>query len=299
VVGSWVVATCATLGPAYADGPVPIVGQPPPAAVSPPSPATAGTQSAEAERDVPFDPKGFGKPSPQATKLVLRVEQQCYASPLSREGMTPHDEARCNVAIARLSSMGVAAVPAIVDRLNQRDAIEHYYGRSRLYYVLGRLADQRVRQVMVDGLVWMTVHHESDFVQDLGSMEVALKEAYGGVPMRRAHWAQDVAVDARSEQEQRTAQWVAHAARYRGKTRGYVIADMMGRARRELASADAATAYEAVASLMQFAPREAGRAATAYAAREGLDGEQRSAFEALVSESEWRSQPGYPNMISF
>jgi hypothetical protein len=273
-----------------ADGPKPISEQAP--AKPTPTPPAEATRPA-ARRDTLFDPKGFGPVDPTTAKIVRNVEETCHESPFSRDGMSPAEEAKCNVQVARLIGRGALAVPAILARLNDRDGLESYYARTRLYHVLGRQHDQRVRVALVDALVWIgdteTEHHGID-----GPMiEESLTQAFGSAPPPTPPWVDEPVVEAWAEARRDAARWSEFAKSQTGKSRGHIVAESMARARKELASADAAVAFRAISSLMLHAPREAGRAAEAYASREGLEGEQQSAFENLASEAEWKSSPDH------
>ncbi len=275
---------------AFADGPKPISDQAP----SKPAPAApAEATKPRAARDVLFDPKGFGPVDPTTAKIVKNVEETCHESPFSRDGMSPAEEAKCNVQVARLIGRGALAVPAIFARLNDREGLESYYARTRLYHVLGRQHDQRVRAALVDALVWIGDTEPEDHAIDGPMIEESLTQAFGGAPAPTPPWVEEPVVEAWSEARSGAARWADFARVHRGKSRGYIVSETMTRARKELASSDASAAYRAISSLMLHAPREAGRAAEAYASREGLADEQQSAFENLASEAEWKSSADY------
>jgi hypothetical protein len=275
---------------ASADGPKPIAEQAPTKSAPAAPPSSAKTV---ATREAPFDAKPFGAIDPTTAKLVRRVEETCHESPFSRDGMSPAEEAKCNAEVARLLGRGALAVPAILARLNDCEGLESYYARTRLYHVLGRQHDQRVRWALVDALTWVSDTETEDYAIDTTMIEHALEQAFGSAPPPPLPWDDQPVVEAWAEARASAARWAAYAAGHRGKTRGQIVAETMTRARKELASTDVGAAYRAIASLMPLAPREAGRAASAYAARDGLTDRERAAFQDLESEAQWRSSPGF------
>lgn len=275
---------------ASADGPKPIAEQAPTKAAHAAPPSSAKTV---ATREAPYDPKAFGEIDATTAKLVRRVEETCHESPFSRDGMSPAEEAKCNAEVARLLGRGALAVPAILARLNDREGLESYYARTRLYHVLGRQHDQRVRSALVDALTWVSDTETEDYAIDTTMIEESLVQAFGSAPPPPLPWGDEPVVEAWAEARASAARWTAFAAGHRGKTRGHIVAETMTRARKELASTDVAVAYRAIARLMPLAPREAGRAASAYAARNGLADDERTAFQDLEIESQWRSSPEF------
>jgi len=281
-------ALCVQASVAFADGPKPIAENAP----KKPAPAPpAEVQNRAAARDTPFDPKGFGPVDPTTARIVRSVEQSCYESPFSRDGMSPDEEAKCNAQVARLLGRGAMAVPAILARLNDREGLESYYARTRLYHVLGLQHDQRLRVALVDALAWIGDTETEDYAMDGSMIESALTQSFGSAPAPLVPWLDEPVVEMWAEARSKAAKWSDFAKTHKGKSRGQIVAETMTRARKELASPDAAVAFRAMSSLMLHAPREVARAAQAYASREGLDEQAQLAFENLAGDAEWRSSP--------
>lgn len=284
------VALCGQANIASADGPKPIAEKAPKTPASAPRPEAA---KAAVARDTPFDPKGFGPVDPTTARIVRSVEQTCHESPFSRDGMSPEEEAKCNAQVARLLGRGAMAVPAILARLNDREGLESYYARTRLYHVLGLQHDQRLRVALVDALVWIGDTETEDYAMDGSMIESALTQAFGSAPAPMVPWVDEHVVEMWAEARSNAAKWSDFAKAHKGKSRGQIVAETMTRARKELASPDAAVAFRAMSSLMLHAPREVARAAQAYASREGLEEQAQLAFENLAGDAEWRSSPDY------
>ena len=266
---------------AIADKPVNIKGKAPPA-----DPPPARAKTTEAQR--PFDYSGLGARDAAADKAVAKVKERCVADPMSREGPTPEEQARCNLAVAQLTGLGKKGAPSILAALDEARGYEGYYAVNRLFFALGKIDDKKVRGVVVEGFSTFA-KEEDDEASLIGeNVQLALEAMMGATPPVALPWEPAVVTDHWEATRHAAAAWKGFAAENADKTRKQIAAEHVTRARKEKASDDPAKAYRAIEHLVARAPFEALKAAKAYASREGLDDDVASAFELLQSQAEWR-----------
>ncbi len=273
-----------TLGAtARADKPAPpLKGAAPPAEAAP-------SRAKTVDAGKPFDASGLGKRDAASDKAVAAVEAQCLSDPMSREGPTPAESARCQVAVARLLARGKHAAPSIFARLNRgADADAGYYATSRLLFALSKIEHDDVRLATVRGYESIAKEELEDHEGLLWQMDDTLRGMYGAGPAIALPWAPSVVRDEWEAMRAAAADWVVFAGEHAGKARKRTAADALARARRERADDDPAKAYRGISFLLDKSPGEALKAAQAYLKRSDLEPAVASAFEGLESDAEWR-----------
>lgn len=266
---------------ALADQPIKIKGKAPPAERAP-------EQAKKAEVQKPFDYSELGAREAAAEKAVAKVKERCVADPMSREGPTPEEQARCNLAVAQLTGLGKKGAPSILVALNAADEIASYYAVNRLLFSLGKIDDKQVRGVVVDGFATIAKEEADAQAILVYQLPETLEAMMGSCPPVDLPWENGAVTDAWEENRKTAARWSAFATENADKTRKQLAAEHMTRARKEKASEDPAKAYRAIEHLVDRAPFEALKAAKAYASRKDLDEDIADAFESLESQAEWR-----------
>jgi hypothetical protein len=254
-----------------------------------PKPAPAQAKTAVVDEKAPFDLSGLPPLDRETEKAIGALDEACVASPMSREGMSPKEEARCNLAMARVVARGKVGASAILAALNDHDAVHTYYARAQLYSALGKVDDPKVRGVVIAGLEKIGKEHLEEFVSDTYEMQAALFAMFGAGPEAIAPWDAAVPVsDGWEEAKLAAAEWRKVEATWAGKKRNEVLITRLTSAKKEKASDDPKVAYRAIAYLVKQAPREAKTAATLYSKRKDLKEDIAAAFEDLSSEAEFR-----------
>ncbi len=271
------VATLA--GSASADGAPPVKGKAPPRA-SPPA------QAKTVETTKPFDASKLGKPDATSDKEVARVNESCVSDPFSREGPSPKETARCNLAVARLVARGKKAVPSILVALNVQNEEASYYGKSRLLFALGKIDDKKVRKAVVDGFVAIAKAEMEDQTDIVYQIPETLEAMMGAAPELIAPWKESSVTDAWQEHRQTAARWKAFIEANQDKSRKQIAQNRITQARKEKADADPEKAYRAISFLLSRSPAEALKAAKAYQKRDDLDEDVASEFESLQTQAE-------------
>lgn len=266
---------------ALADKPISIKGKAPP-------PETAPEQAKKTEVQKPFDYSELGARDAAAEKAVTKVKERCVADPMSREGPTAEEQARCNLAVARLVGLGKKGAPSILAALDQADELDSYYAVNRLLFTLGKIDDKKVRRVVVDGFATIAKEEADAQVMLVYQLPETLEAMLGASPPVDVPWDTAAVTDAWEENRRTAARWKAFVDENADKTRKQIAAEHLARARKEKADEDPIKAYRAIEHLVDRAPFEALRAAKGYLKRDGLDGDVEAGFESLMSEAEWR-----------
>lgn len=266
---------------AFADKPVSIKGKAPP-----PEPAPEQAKKTEAQK--PFDHSELGARDAAAEKAVAKVKERCVADPMSREGPTEEEQARCNLAVARLVGLGMKGAPSILAALDEADELDSYYAVNRLLFTLGKIDDKKLRRVVVDGFATIAKEESDAQVMLVYQLPETLEAMLGASPPVDVPWDTAAVTDAWEENRRTAARWSAFLDENADKTRKQIAAAHLARARKEKADEDPIKAYRAIEHLVDRAPFEALRAAKGYLKRDGLDGDVEAGFESLMSEAEWR-----------
>ena len=226
-----------------------------------------------------FDTDELGAPDKATVGLINTVEKKCFASPMSREGMSEDQTKRCNAAVAKLVEHGKAAIPGILAALDERgdEAFEHYYTRNRLYYVLAKSDDPRVEDVLLRGYARIATTHDKDFVNETGSIDAALATMNGTRPATLVG-SNAIADDDWKAAERAVIGWrlwqKAHQNQPKARVRKQALAD----ARRDLDSSDPKKRNAALVTLGEQAPTEAIKRVSKLLEREDLKPEESELF---------------------
>jgi hypothetical protein len=266
---------------AFADKPVSIKGKAPP-----PEPAPEQAKTTEAQK--PFDYSELGARDAAAEKAVAKVKERCVADPMSREGPTAEEQARCNLAVARLVGLGKKGAPSILAALDEVELIDSYYAVNRLLFTLGKIDDKKVRRVFVDGFATIAKEESDAQVMLAYQLPETLEAMLGASPPVDVPWDTAAVTDAWEENRKTAARWSAFLDENADKTRKQIAAAHLAKAKKEKADEDPIKAYRAIEHLVDRAPFEAFRAAKAYAGREGLEKDVADGFESLMAQAEWR-----------
>ncbi len=274
VVAAWSVV-------AFADKPAPpLKGKAPPPEVAPEKSKTVETKS-------PFDYSELGKRDAAIEKEIAKVHERCLSDPMSREGPTPEETAKCNVAVSKLLVRGSKAAPSILAALNRVDDASSYYAVNRLLFVVGKMDDKKVRKAVVDGLETVTKEEKEDLYMIAYQLPGTLESMLGAAPPVSVPWDDTSVTDHWEEQRNQAEAWGAFIEANAKKTRAQIVGEHLGKARKDKASSDAAAAWRAINFLVQRSPTEALAAANAYLKRDGLESDVSSGFEMLKNQAEW------------
>ncbi|HTJ80138.1 MAG TPA: hypothetical protein VL400_00405 [Polyangiaceae bacterium] len=262
-----------------------------PAKAPPPAPQEA----AEAPKG-PFDGSALGAIDPVTVKAIAALDEACVSSPMSREGMTREEEARCNLAMARITARGKAGASAILASLDDSGGNHPYYARSQLYAALGKLDDEKVREAVVAGYEKIAKEKLEDFESDSYELDETLKTMFATGPEADIPWETTPVADNWATLAATTAAWRKVATDNAGKKRNEILIGRLTAAKKDKKSDDPKVAYRAIAYLLRPAPREAKTSAHLYAARKDLPEDVASAFGDLESEAEFRLTVPNANM---
>jgi hypothetical protein len=292
---SWVVSLVVGLGLAngglvYADdGAPPLKGQPAPQpAPTPPSPPTDPSTDATVEVASVrvFDGRALGRVDPAVQKLIAGIEEGCRDRFMSREGPSLADQRRCDAAVARLTARGRGAAPAMFEWLNDSDT-KFGYARTRVFFALSKIDDPKVRETLLAGAERIVREKREEFGADLWTLDGTLRGMFGAGPAVDAPWVEAAVADDWQSHALEVERWRAFAVASGPKRRSTLRAEALRSARATKSDDDPIRAYQAIAALLELAPREARPAAAAYAKRV-TDAPVRDAFESLESEATWR-----------
>lgn len=229
-----------------------------------------------------FDAAELGEPDKATMALVKTVEERCYAEPRSREGMTPSEERRCNLAVSRLSSKGTRAVPAILAALNASDDA-HYYARTRLYHALGKSDDPRVEDVLLRGYARIATRKLDAFTSDTSMIEDALVTMNAADPAGAAAIGKKEITDQWASAEDRVLTWRVFQRDHASTSKADLRKEGLKKARADVKSKDLRVAYLAMTTLAELAPSEGLAAANALLEREDLTPDDKSPFYIITS----------------
>ena len=271
------VATLA--GRASADGAPPVKGKAPPRASAP-------AQAKTVETTKPFDASKLGARDAASDKEVERVNERCVSDPFSREGPSPQETAKCNLAVARLVARGKKAAPSILAALNAKNEDASYYGKGRLLFALGKIDDKKVRKALVDGFAAIAKEEMEDQTDIVYQIPETLEAMMGAAPETPAPWKDASVTDAWQEHRQTAARWKSFVEANEAQSRKQISQDRFAQARKEKADKDPEKAYRAIAFLLSRSPNEALKAAKAYQKRDDLEDDVASEFESLQSQAE-------------
>ncbi len=255
-----------------------------------PKPAPAKAKTAVESDKAPFDVSELPAIDRETEKAIAAVDEACVASPMSREGPTPQETARCNLAISRVVARGKAGASAILTALNDVVGAHPYYARAQLYVALGKIDDPKARSVLIGGLEKIGRSQLVDHVVESWVIQETLFAMFGAGPEATAPWEPTPSVsDGWEEAKLAAAEWRKVETAWAGKKRNEVLITRLTSAKKEKTSDDPTVAYRAVAYLVKQAPREAKLAGAQYAKRKGLAEEVAAAFEDLSSEADFRA----------
>lgn len=277
------------------DRPPSVKGEAPPSEAEKKKSAEAKAKAAEG----PFSLSGLGPVDPTTQKAIQKLDQACTASPMSREGMSAQEEARCNAAMAAVSARGGAGAAAILAALNDGKSERPYYARTQLFLALGKVQDPAVRSAVVGGLEKIAKDKLEDHNQDLWQIEDTLRTMFAGGPDPELPWDPAPTVDEWEGAVRSSVAWRKIENASAGKTRFELFAARLVDARKRRVDADPKAAFRAIAYLVRHAPREGKSAAHAYAGRKDLTPEIKSAFEDLESEAEFKLQAPVVQSVRF
>jgi hypothetical protein len=266
-------------GRASADGAPPVKGKAPP-------PASAPAQAKTVEMTKPFDGSKLGSRDAASDKEVARVNERCVSDPFSREGPSPQENARCNLAVARLVARGKKAAPSILAALNEKSDDASYYASNRLLFALGKIDDKKVRKALVDGFVAIAKDEMEDQTDIVYQIPETLEAMMGAAPDTAAPWKDASVTDAWQEHRQTAARWRSFVEANEGQSRKQIAQEHLSQARKEKGDKDPEKAYRAIAFLISRSPNEALKAAKAYQKRDDLEDNVASEFESLKVQAE-------------
>lgn len=266
-------------GQARADGPPPVKGKAPPAETPPAQAKTVQTKK-------PFDASELGARDAAADKDVARVDERCMSDPMSREGPSPEEVAKCNAAVARLMARGKKGAPSIFAALNSLNSESSYYGTNRLLFALGKIDDKKVRNVVLAGFQKIAADELDENFMMVHHIPETLEAMLGAAPEAIVPWEYESVTDHWEEQREVAARWKAFAGANADKSRLELAAERAKKARKEKADADPKKAYRAIKFLVSRSPSEALNAAKAYQKRKDLAEDVASEFESLQFEAE-------------
>jgi len=295
MVKSWVLPLLVGLGlanasSAYAeDGAPPLKGQP--AAQAEPAPSSSSSApSKDATAEVAtmrvFDGRALGRVDPTVQKLIEGIEEGCRDRFMSREGPSLADQRRCDAAVARLTARGRGAAPAMFEWLNDSDT-KFGYARNRVFFALSKIDDPKVRETLLAGAERITREKCEEFGDDLWTLDGTLRAMFGAGPSVDAPWVETAVTDDWERHTRDVQRWRAFAVAAGSKRRSALRTEALRTARAGTTDDDPVRAYQAIAALLELAPREARRAAATYGKRV-TDAPMRDAFESLESEATWR-----------
>jgi hypothetical protein len=240
------------------------------------------------ETKKPFDFSDLGARDAASDKDVARVNERCVSDPMSREGPTPEEEARCNAAVAKLVARGKKAAPSILASLNTLDNDRSYYASNRLLFALGKIDDKKVRGAVLAGYSTIAKEELEDHTLVVHQLPEALESMLGAAPPAMIPWEEQPVTDGWEEHRLGAKTWQTFLGATEGKTRKQITLEHFAKSRKEKADDDAKKAYQAISFLVTRSPHEALKAADAYAKRKDLDSKIVVAFDSLKSEAEWR-----------
>jgi len=233
-----------------------------------------------------FDGRALGRVDPAVQKLIDGIEEGCRDRFMSREGPSLADQRRCDAAVARLTARGRGAAPAMFEWLNDSET-KFGYARNRVFFALSKIDDPKVRETLLAGAERITREKREEFGEDLWTLDGTLRGMFGAGPAVDAPWVEAVVTDDWERHARDVQRWRAFAVAAGSKRRSALRGEALRSARAGKTDDDPVRAYQAIAALLELAPREARPAAAAYAKRV-TDAPVRDAFESLESEATWR-----------
>lgn len=248
-------------------------------------PKTPVTEKEKPKPGNVFDASAFGEPDKATEALLKTVDEKCYASPMSREGMSPAEERRCNLAVAKVVQHGMAAVPGILAKLNDtgEGSLEHYYARSRLYYVLAKTDDPRVEDVLIRGYARIATQKLDDYVGEASSIDAALVAMNGSNPVEAEHLGREAVEDNWQDAQNSVISWRIWQKNHAKKAKAELRNEALKQARIDKSSPDVKKQYIAASTLAEQAPTEALKMITKVEEREDLTDAQKQPFYNLES----------------